>query len=197
MKKIFMAAIILMVGAGAAMAQKGEKAVGVNVNYGSEISNVGFGAKFQYGITDAIRVEPSFDYYLEKDGVGFWDINVNFHYMFDVAENIKVYPLAGLGYANCKYTWNYSDAFGDYDYSNFLAKTRYDDWEDIYEDYFGDAVKGEGGEKSSSEGEITVNVGVGGEYQLNENWSVGAELKYQIISNFNQVVFGIGATYKF
>ena len=76
MKKIFMVAIILMVGVGAAMAQKGEKVVGINVNYGSEISNVGFGAKFQYGITDAIRVEPSFDYYLEKDGLGFWDINV-------------------------------------------------------------------------------------------------------------------------
>ena len=192
MKKIFMVAIILMVGVGAAMAQKGEKAVGINVNYGSEISNVGFGAKFQYGITDAIRVEPSFDYYLEKDGVGFWDINVNFHYMFDVAENIKVYPLAGLGYANCKYTWSFDDIF---DYNNYSAKTRYD-LDDFYED-LEDIYKGEGGEESSSDGEIAVNIGVGGEYQLNEKFSIGAELKYQIINNFNQVVFGVGATYKF
>lgn len=65
----------------------------------------------------------------------------------------------------------------------------YDNLEDIYNN--------EGGEESSSESEITVNIGVGAEYQLNENFSVGAELKYQIINNFNQVVLGVGATYKF
>ena len=65
MKKLFMVAIILMVGVSAAMAQKDVKAVGLNLNYGSEIKNVGIGAKFQYGITDAVRIEPSFNYYLE------------------------------------------------------------------------------------------------------------------------------------
>ena len=53
----------------------------------------------------------------------------------------------------------------------------------------------EGG--SANSGEIVVNLGVGAEYQLNEKLSVGAELKYQIISNFNQIVFGVGATYRF
>lgn len=69
MKKLFMVAIILMVGVGAAMAQKDVKAIGLNLNYGSEISNLGIGAKFQYGLTDAIRAEASFNYFLEKDGL--------------------------------------------------------------------------------------------------------------------------------
>lgn len=167
MKKLFMVAIILMVGVSAAMAQKDVKAVGVNLNYGSEISNLGIGAKFQYGITDAIRVEPSFNYYLEKNGANLWDVNANFHYLFDVAESIKVYPLAGLGYANVEVNNEVLDQYGN-------------------------KVGG-----SSSSGEIVVNLGAGAEYQLNEQWSVGAELKYQIINNFNQVVFAIGATYKF
>ncbi len=153
-----MAAAIFMVGASSVMAQKGEKAVGVNVNYGSEIKNVGIGAKLQYGITDAIRIEPAFNYYLEKDHVTFWDIDANLHYLFNVSEAVKVYPLAGVGYAHSGFSYD--------------------------------------GESTSS-GDFAINVGAGAEYQLNEKFSIGAELKYQIISNFNQIVFGVGATYKF
>lgn len=173
MKKLFMVAIILMVGVSAAMAQKDVKAVGLNLNYGSEISNLGIGAKFQYGITDAIRIEPSFNYYLEKDGFGLWDVNANFHYLFNVAEKINVYPLAGIGYANVKSSYGF-------------------EYDEDYE-YDGEEMEGE----STNSGEIAVNLGVGAEYQLNEKLSIGAELKYQIISNFNQVVFGVGVAYKF
>ena len=192
MKKLFMVAIILMVGVGVAMAQKDVKAVGLNLNYGSEISNLGIGAKFQYGITDAIRIEPSFNYYLEKDGLGLWDVNANIHYLFDVAEKIKVYPLAGLGYANVKSSWGF-EYDEDYDYEDYYSlKSRGWDEDFDYGDY---EEEMEGG--STNSGEIVVNLGVGAEYQLNEKLSVGAELKYQIISNFNQIVFGVGATYRF
>ena len=185
-----MVAIILMVGVGAAMAQKEVKAVGLNLNYGSEIKNLGIGAKFQYGITDAIRIEPSFNYYLEKDGFGLWDISANFHYLFNVAEKINVYPLAGIGYANVKSGWGF-EYDEDYDYEDYYSLKSRNSWEDDY-DYEEDM---EGG--STNSGEIVVNLGVGAEYQLNEKLSVGAELKYQIISNFNQIVFGVGATYRF
>lgn len=181
-----MVAIILMVGVGAAMAQKDVKAVGLNLNYGSEIKNLGIGAKFQYGITDAIRIEPSFNYYLEKDGFGLWDVNANFHYLFNVAEKINVYPLAGIGYANIKSSWGSESDDEDGGYID------YDDSGDIV------WVPGKGSsEESTNSGEIAVNLGIGAEYQLNEKLSIGAELKYQIISNFNQVVFGVGATYRF
>ena len=69
MKKLLMLITIFMVSM-SANAQTHTKAIGVNLNYGSEISNMGIGAKFQYGITNAIRIEPAFNYYFKKDGAG-------------------------------------------------------------------------------------------------------------------------------
>ena len=191
MKKLFMVAIILMVGVGAAMAQKDVKAIGLNLNYGSEISNLGIGAKFQYGLTDAIREEASFNYFLEKDGLKMWDVNANFHYLFDITETIKVYPLAGLTYANCSIG---SD--GPFAYSDYNGNGSWDEDTEPAYDAGGNPYDGSSS-SSESEGKFGVNIGVGAEYQLNEKWSVGAELKYQIISDFNQVVFGVGVAYKF
>ena len=48
-------------------AQKGEKSVNLQLGYGTEIKNVGLGAKFAYNVTDAIRLAPSFDYFFKKD----------------------------------------------------------------------------------------------------------------------------------
>ena len=189
MKKLFMVAIILRVGVSVAMAQKDVKAVGLNLNYGSEIKNVGIGAKFQYGITDAVRGEASFNYFLEKDGLKMWDGNVNFHYLFNVDEKINVYPLVGLSYTNWGNGGNEPPVFMDYNDNG-----KWDSDEPAY-DY--DGNDWEGGSSSESEGKLGVNVGIGAEYQLNEKWSVGAELKYQIISNYNQLVLGVGVTYKF
>ena len=185
MKRFFVIAIIFLVGISAVMAQKDVKAFGLNINYGSEINNLGLGAKFQYGITDKVRIEPSLNYYLEKDGYTFWDINANFHYLFDVAEGINVYPLVGIGYANVKYSgeWSGSDSIGYMPGFDYLPKSR-----GAWNEYEGE---------SSSSGEIAINLGVGVDYQLNDRLSVGSELKYQIISNSNQFVFTIGATYKF
>lgn len=97
-----MVAIMMIAGASAANAQKGEQALGVNVVYGTEISNVGFGVQYQLGITDALRLAPSFEYYLKKNGVTFWDINANLHYVFNLSDKFEVYPLAGVGYAHTK-----------------------------------------------------------------------------------------------
>ena len=99
MKKLFLMLCVALVSVGA-FAQKGEQRVGLNLNYGTEISNVGLGAKYQYGITDAIRIEGSLDYFFKKDGASMWDINVNAHYLFPFAEKFAVYPLVGLTYTN-------------------------------------------------------------------------------------------------
>ena len=45
--------------------------------------------------------------------------------------------------------------------------------------------------------EIGLNVGGGIDYLLSDHWGVNAEVKYQIISHASQVVFGIGASYRF
>ena len=90
-----------------ASAQAGDKAVGAQLVFGSETNSIGVGVKGQYYFTDQLRGEGSFDYFLKNKGISMWDINANVHYLFDVANKVKVYPLAGLGYTNWSYKYEY------------------------------------------------------------------------------------------
>ena len=146
-----------------ASAQAGDKALGAQLVFGSETNNIGLGVKGQYYFTDQLRGEASVDYFFKNKGVSMWDINANVHYLFDVADKFKVYPLAGLGYTN----WSYK-----YEFPGLPV------------------VEG-------SDGRLAVNLGGGAEYELTKDLSVNAELKYQIISNYNQLVLGVGVAYKF
>ena len=179
-----MVVAILIMGISTAMAQQGEKAVGANINYGSEISNLGIGVKFQYGLTDVIRFEPSFTYYLKKDGCNFFNLDANVHYLYNIDDKVTLYPLAGIGFAKIKFSAEgYSGSYGD---TGIGGSGDYGDYGD-----YGEPA----GEISFNE--FALNLGVGAEYKLQDNLSVGAELKYQIINNFNQLVLGVGFTYKF
>ena len=146
-----------------ASAQAGDKALGAQLVFGSETNNIGLGVKGQYYFTDQLRGEASVDYFFKNKGVSMWDINANVHYLFDVANKFKVYPLAGLGYTN----WSYK-----YEFPGLPV------------------VEG-------SDGRLAVNLGGGAEYELTKDLSVNAELKYQIISNYNQLVLGVGVACKF
>ena len=79
--------------------QKGDMAVGIDLVGGTSdfYSNYGVGAKFQYSITDHIRLEPSFIYFLKKNDIYMWDLSANVHYLFPVNDKIVLYPLAGIG----------------------------------------------------------------------------------------------------
>lgn len=109
MKKLFLTLAVALICVCAQAQVKGDVGVGLNLSYGTEISNIGIGVKGQYNFTDAIRGEVSFDYFLKKDGNKMWDVNVNAHYLFSVAEKFKVYPLVGLTYANCSWDYDLSD----------------------------------------------------------------------------------------
>ena len=146
-----------------ASAQAGDKALGAQLVFGSETNSIGLGVKGQYYFTDQLRGEASVDYFFKNKGVSMWDINANVHYLIDVADKFKVYPLAGLGYTN----WSYK-----YEFPGLPV------------------VEG-------SDGRLAINLGGGAEYELTKNLSVNAELKYQIISNYNQLVLGVGVAYKF
>ena len=167
MKKLLLLACAAVMSLSAS-AQAGDKALGAQLVFGSETNGIGLGVKGQYYFTDKIRGEASFDYFLKKKGISMWDINANAHYLFDVADKVKVYPLAGLGYTH----WSYK-----YDLSKIT---------DIA------GLKAEG-----SDGRLAVNLGGGVDYELTDNITLNAELKYQIISNYNQLVLGVGVAYKF
>ena len=168
MKKLMIIALCAMFCVGA-FAQAGEKAVGLNVSYGTEIKNIGVGIKGQYFITDAIRTEASFDYFLKKDGLSMWDVNLNAHYLFPIGDKMKIYPLAGLSYTNWKYSLDL------------------DGWEVLVDD----------DDTSDSVGKFGVNLGGGFQYDLTESMIFNAEVKYQLINTFDQVVFSVGLAYKF
>lgn len=90
--------VFALMAAGLMAQEKGEIAVGGNLVLGSgdSYTNYGIGAKFQYNVINRLRLEPSFTYFLKKDNLSMWDLSVNAHYLFPVAEKIAVYPLAGL-----------------------------------------------------------------------------------------------------
>ena len=119
MKKIIIAACMALLGCGSVFAQQGKQAIGGNLSYGTEIESVGIGLKYQYNITDQIRIEPSMNYFFKNDGLSMFDINANIHYLFPIASNISLYPLAGFTYTN----WHLDlGKAGDYDVSGSDGK---------------------------------------------------------------------------
>lgn len=98
MKKVFLV-IVAMFMAVAASAQKGEMSVGGNLNFGidDDYNNFGIGPKFQYSFAEKWRGEASFNYFLKKDHVSQWELNLNVHYIVPIASTkFNFYPLAGL-----------------------------------------------------------------------------------------------------
>jgi outer membrane protein X len=158
MKKLSVFLLLMAVMSLHGFAQKGEKAIGVNVGYGFEIESIAIGVKFNYGITDQIRVSPSFNYFFAKNGLSEWEINADVHYVFNVASKVTVYPLAGLTFTGWTFDW---------------------------------------GGMSSSVTRFGANVGAGIAYQFTDALSVGFEAKYSIVSDFDQFVPSINATYQF
>ena len=104
MKKILALVVVSLLGIATVSAQKGEKAIGGNLLYGTEINSIGLGAKFQYGILEHLRGEASFNYYFQNKGFHMWDLNANAHYLFDIAPKFRAYPLAGLTVVNKSYS---------------------------------------------------------------------------------------------
>jgi outer membrane protein X len=53
-------------------------------------------------------LEPSLNYSFENNGVDQFDINANAHYLFPMASNVRIYPLAGLTFAR----WSFPQLIG-------------------------------------------------------------------------------------
>lgn len=182
MKRILLSAIIAMASVGAVFAQKGESAVGINVGVapcmesGASLTNVGVGVKYQYNFTNALRGEADFDYALKSKGISMWDLSANVHYLFNVTEKFKIYPLVGVGYANLKGEWSVD----------------FDDDDLGFEPYSDDEISG-----SDTTSKLLVNVGVGAEYAISSRVSIGVEAKYQYIKDFSRLPISVGVTYKF
>ena len=109
MKKLIVLFSMMFFIMGSAFAQQGIQAAGVHLTYGTEIESFGIGVKYQYNISNNIRLEPSMNYYFENNHeIDQFDLNANVHYLFPMASNVRVYPLAGLTFAR----WDFGDRAG-------------------------------------------------------------------------------------
>ena len=177
LKKAAIVAIAVVTMSVAANAQeKGDMAVGGNfvVGMGDEITNFGIGAKFQYNVTNPIRLEAQFTYFLPKDyGDGFgdaklkmWDLSAYVHYLFPVADQINVYPLAGLGILGVTASAEADTGFGTYS-------------------------------ASASTSNFGFGLGGGIDYKLSEKLILNAEVKYRLGGDWNRLFLSAGIAYKF
>lgn len=159
MKKKIIALFFGLVGL-AASAQQGQSAVGINIGVAPNlesnipVTNFQIGAKYQYGVTDNIRLEADLDYGFKSNGFSVFDISANVQYLFNLSDKFVFYPVVGIGYGNIN-------------------------------------------SASASESRFLFNVGVGAEYPITDNISIGAEIKFQYMKNFSRLPIAVGVTYKF
>jgi outer membrane protein X len=157
--------------------EKGDMAAGGNLVLGSgdSFTNFGIGGKFQYNVTNPLRLEGSFTYFLpKKEGVAdlaeislsMWDLSVNGHWLFPVADKVTVYPLAGLGILGTSSSAKID--LGGLDYNG-----------------------------SGSSTEVGLNLGGGIDLKLTDELILNAELKYKIVSTWSRLLVSVGIAYKF
>lgn len=170
-----------------ASAQAKTAAVGLNLNYGTEIESLGLGVKGSYCFTDHIRGEASFNYFFPKDHFTMWEINANAHYLFNIGDKFKVYPLVGLTYVHGHWGNKYSVG-GGVDLGD-------GDWG------YGAPMRKANGEltvkESYNTGKFGVNLGGGAQYDLTDNLMLNFEVKYSLVSDLDQCVISLGVAYKF
>jgi outer membrane protein X len=182
MKNIFKTAIVVIALAltvGTVNAQsKGDMAAGANVvlGTGDGLSNFGIGAKFQYNILDPLRLEGSFTYFMPKDygysllaeaKLNMWDISVNAHWLFPVADKITVYPLAGLGIVGTSYK----------------ASVDMGEWGSY------------GG--SASDSDFGLNLGGGVDFKISQAVALNVEAKYKIGGSWSRLIVSAGVAFQF
>jgi len=141
---------------------------GVEFAYAGKMEAFGLGVRLLYGINENIRLDLSDHYYFKKEYKYLDDLNLNVHYLFDVADNLQLYPLAGV--------------------TLLLWKVEFDDYNFQTDTWF---------KNSFSDSKFGVNLGGGAQYALTDQLMLNSEVKFQLISDTNQLVLSAGLIYKF
>ena len=141
---------------------------GVEFAYAGKMEAFGLGVRLLYGINENIRLDLSDHYYFKKEYKYLDDLNLNVHYLFDVADNLQLYPLAGV--------------------TLLLWKVEFDDYNFQTDTWF---------KNSFSDSKFGANLGGGVQYALTDQLMLNGEVKFQLISDTNQLVLSAGLIYKF
>ena len=81
---------------------QGEGAFGAHVLFGTFAPNPGIGLRTQYFIVDNVRAAVSFDYFFKHNGYSMWDLNADAHYVWNIGDSFRIYPLIGVTFASWK-----------------------------------------------------------------------------------------------
>ena len=165
MKKVLLVLLLAIVSTGA-FAQQGAVSGHIKAGLQFDPTRFGVGAEGRYGFTNEIRGAADVLFFVPKDRVTGLDINVNAHYVFQVADGLDLYPLAGLNVSNGRWS-----ASGD------MKKI----------------LKATGQKTSYGSTNFGFNIGCGTDYALNEKNYLNAEFKYTFgDGDFAQLMFGYG-----
>lgn len=189
MKKVIIALCMLLSGAMASFAQEGQMAAGINLGVAPVIetggpTNFGLGAKFQYNITDPIRVEADLEYWFKAKEMSVFDVYANVHYLIPIVDKLKLYPMAGIGYANIHMS---TPKIEIPDIPNIPGIPGLDDILGELDDI----------DTSANASRFLFNIGIGAEYDLTDNLTANFEFYYQYMKDFNRLPIKLGIAYKF
>lgn len=98
--KSLLIVLALVFGVSASYAEEGQHGIGVTLGYANGsygMNNLGLGVRYNYQLSDNIRIEPSFMYYFDTDDFAEKDLSLNLHYLFNMAnDKFHIYPIFGV-----------------------------------------------------------------------------------------------------
>ncbi len=166
---------VALLSMGAQAQEKGDVAVGlrggVNITkieigkMEETVTTFGIGAFGQYSLTDHWRLELEGVYHPMKDHVSDLTMGLNVHYLFHLSDAFKIYPTVGYGLA-------------------FVHS----------EGYKVTSANGEISHDSEDETDGGIQLGLGLQYNLTDNWFLAGEYKYQpgILGDGHVIMASIG-----
>ena len=111
MKKLFLLMCVMLLAFSAQAQEKGDFAVGLkagatftkvefdNLNVEESITQFGIGAFGQYNLSKHWRAELEGVYHPMKDHISDFTLGFNIHYLFNLGEYLKIYPILGFAVA--------------------------------------------------------------------------------------------------
>lgn len=108
MKKIFALVFAAMIAVAGffptqAMAQRGEKTLGIAGGFATYNDGGFVDVYFQYSFADHVRIAPDLGYAFRNEGKSAFLLDVDVHFPFRVAKAFSLYPLVGFTFNNWSY----------------------------------------------------------------------------------------------
>lgn len=188
MKKLYILSLLCLSTLSSLAAEKGDMSFGWNLGVAPclekhvDVTNFELGTRYRYNLTDNIRLGADMNYGFEANHVDVFTLSANFQYDFNISPKFTVYPLAGIGYGHIGGSFDSIDIDVDYELPGFDSGIDSGFEVDI---------------DSSTGNRFLFNVGVGGNYSINDRMALYLEIKYQFMKDFSRLPISIGYSYYF